>query len=336
MAKLEDRVKLGLDEGRMLVLGAQVLTGFQYSSVFQKAFEQLPQASRYLVLIALGLLLLTLALLMSNAPYHQIASRGRDSGQLLQYITATVTLALLPLALSLAIDLYLVGEKVGGQATGLLIGAGGLTLALFFWYGLEIVQKRRHTPHGNARASEDMEDKPVQEEKKDPEAESEELKARIDQVLVEARVVLPGAQALLGFQFAIMLAEGFDKLPLSSKYVHMASLVLITLSTILLMTPAAYHRIVEHGEESEHFERFASRVVLASMVPLALGLCGDFYVVLFKITGILELSLVLSAAMLAVIYGLWFGYTILQRNRGRAAKPRTSGREPGGLVKRKT
>src|SRR4051794_22609892 len=118
MAKLEDRVKFGLDEGRMLVLGAQVLIGFQYSAVFQKAFEQLSQTSRYLVVVALALLLVAVVLLVSSAPYHQIASRGQDSSHLLQYITATVAIALLPMALSLGIDVYLVGEKVGGQAIG--------------------------------------------------------------------------------------------------------------------------------------------------------------------------------------------------------------------------
>ena len=142
-----------------------------------------------------------------------------------------------------------------------------------------------------------------------------QLKDKIDQTLTEARVVLPGAQALLGFQFTIMLMEAFDKLPPSSKYVHLASLALIALCTILLMAPAAYHRIAEDGEDSLHFERLASRLVLASMVPLALGICGDFFVVLRKVSGSVEFSLISSAVMLAIFYGLWFGYSLLQRKR---------------------
>lgn len=38
------------------------------------------------------------------------------------------------------------------------------------------------------------------------------LDAKIDYVLTEARVVLPGAQALLGFQLAIVLTNGFQQL----------------------------------------------------------------------------------------------------------------------------
>ena len=71
------------------------------------------------------------------------------------------------------------------------------------------------------------------------------LKDKIEQVLTEARVVLPGVQALLGFQLSIMLMQGFESLPPSSRYIHLTSLALMTLSIILLISPAAYHRIVE-------------------------------------------------------------------------------------------
>ena len=60
-------------------------------------------------------------------------------------------------------------------------------------------------------------------------------------------LALHGAQALLGFQLVGVLLGGFEHLPASSQYIHVVSLGLVTLSTILLMTPAAYHRLVEQG-----------------------------------------------------------------------------------------
>ena len=144
------------------------------------------------------------------------------------------------------------------------------------------------------------------------------LETRIEQVLIEARMVLPGVQALLGFQLASMLVEGFDKLPPTSKYVHLASLGCIALAAILLMTPPAYHRIVEEGEDSEHFFRLASRLVLVAMVPLALGIAGDFYVVAAKVTASPPLALAMAAVALAVFNGLWFGFTLYRRRQRRA------------------
>ena len=43
--------------------------------------------------------------------------------------------------------------------------------------------------------------------------ETAPLHSRIEQMLTEARVILPGAQALLGFQLAIVLTDTFEKLP---------------------------------------------------------------------------------------------------------------------------
>jgi hypothetical protein len=41
MAQLKQKIKNTLDEGRILVIGSQVLIGFQFRSVFEPGFEQL-------------------------------------------------------------------------------------------------------------------------------------------------------------------------------------------------------------------------------------------------------------------------------------------------------
>ena len=79
------------------------------------------------------------------------------------------------------------------------------------------------------------------------------------------------------------------------------------------MAVAAYHRIVEQGNDTEHFHDFASRMVLAAMVPLALGITGDFYVVTAKVTGSAEMAAALSFVMLLFFFGLWFGYSLYKR-----------------------
>ena len=46
------------------------------------------------------------------------------------------------------------------------------------------------------------------------------LHARIEQMLTETRVILPGAQALLGFQLVIVLSGTFEKLPVDSRVIQ--------------------------------------------------------------------------------------------------------------------
>lgn len=145
------------------------------------------------------------------------------------------------------------------------------------------------------------------------------LKDKIEQMLTEARMVLPGAQALLGFQFAAVLTESFDKLPTASKYVHGASLGCIALAVILLMSPAPYHRIVAEGEDRADVDRFGVRVVLGAMLPLALGFVLDAYVVLMRISGSVSISATIAAAAFVGFIGLWYGVPLFERGRSRPA-----------------
>src|SRR5260370_42366784 len=110
-----------------------------------------------------------------------------------------------------------------------------------------------------------------------------------------------------------MLLDTFDELPASSKDIHLASLALVTLTTVLLMTPPAYHRIVERGEDTERFYRFASRVLLTAVVPLALGISGDLFLVTNRVTRDVRLATVFASGMLIVFYGLWFVFPLWRR-----------------------
>jgi hypothetical protein len=138
---------------------------------------------------------------------------------------------------------------------------------------------------------------------------------KVEHVLTEARMVLPGAAALLGFQLATVLMDSFERLPASSKYVHMVSMWLMGLSVILLMTPAAYHRIVERGEDSERFYRVASNLMVAAMIPLAIGMCGELFVVVQKLTQSTTAAIVSAVVMLSLFYGFWFGVTTYRKSQ---------------------
>jgi hypothetical protein len=72
----------------------------------------------------------------------------------------------------------------------------------------------------------------------------------------------------------------------------------------------AAYRIVEHGENTEHFHRFAGAMLLAALVPLALRICGDFYVVSMVSKSEL-LPIALTILLLVFFVGLWFGLPLL-------------------------
>ena len=63
----------------------------------------------------------------------------------------------------------------------------------------------------------------------------------------EARMVLPGVQALLGFQLIAVFNQRFTELDGDKQVLHLAAFLLIALATGLIMAPAAYHRQAERG-----------------------------------------------------------------------------------------
>lgn len=323
MAQLKDKIKYALDESRMLVIGAQLLVGLQYRSFLEKSFETLPLPTQLLKLIALGLMLLAIGLIIAPSAYHRIVERGEDTEELHRYATKVLRWALLPIAAGLGIDLYVATEKIISWKAGIAGGLLGLMAALFFWYALGFYMRRERAGEiaEEKRKEREMEEEKKAKDEEDPKREArEKLSTKIKHVLAEARVVLPGAQALLGFQLIAVLMEGFDKLPNASKYIHLASLGMIALTIVILMTPAAYHRIVEGGEETEHFHRFASKMVVAALVPLALGLCGDVYVVVQKVTESQLVSVVAALVTLAIFWELWFGVTLYRRTQREYAR----------------
>jgi hypothetical protein len=57
-------------------------------------------------------------------------------------------------------------------------------------------------------------------------------------------------------------------------------------------------------------------MLIAAMIPLALGICGDFYVVLRKVTDSEVPSIIAAGVMLLFFYGMWFGLTLYLRGKG--------------------
>lgn len=314
MAKLKDKVKNALDEARMLVLGAQVLVGFQMRSVFEKGFDSLPIISQGLKLIGLGLMLLAVGLIIAPSSYHRLVERGEDTHEIHRYTSKMMDWALLPFAFGLGIDLYVATQKVAGSwKLGVVAGFFGALMAAFFWYGLEFYMRHERADEiGEKKRESEMEE---EKEKEKDGGKGSKLTDKIQHALTECRVVLPGSQALLGFQFIVILSESFDKLSSVSKYVHLAALGLNALAIVLLITPAAYHRMVERGEETEHFHRFASKVLIAALVPLALALGADVYVVVQKVTESLLISVVSALVILAIFWELWFGLPLYRRTQ---------------------
>jgi uncharacterized protein DUF6328 len=293
------KVKLALDEIRMLVLGAQVLFGFQLRSAFQEQFDVIPPQSRFLDAVGLLLMSLVVGLLIAPAIYHRVVEDGDATARIQRLIGLLMAAALIPFALAIGINVFVAMERIVASESAALAGLAATAAALWFWFGIELFARRRK--HGKVK---EMKDERIP------------LPQKIDQMLTEARVILPGAQALLGFQLSVVLTQSFETLPSASKGVHAAALGLVALCTILLMSPAAYHRIVYGGEASKSLLALGSRFLVAATLALALGLSADIYVVIAKITQSTIIGIAIGGAALLMLLGLWHVSPLLLRAHG--------------------
>src|ERR1700747_1138303 len=95
-ADLGKKVKTALDETRLLILGAQVLFGFQFNGVFQDAFAELSPTIRLAHCTGQILMVLSIGLLIAPSMQHRIVEEGEDTARIQQVTSLFAALALVP------------------------------------------------------------------------------------------------------------------------------------------------------------------------------------------------------------------------------------------------
>lgn len=123
----------------------------------------------------------------------------------------------------------------------------------------------------------------------------------------EARMLLPGVQAILGFQLVAVTNQRFELLSGGEQLVFLAAFVLLAVAMGLIMAPAAYHRLVERGRVTRRFIDLSSTLLAIALVPLILAFSADTYLVARIILEDRTMAVVIAAIVGLVLTGLWYG-----------------------------
>jgi len=144
----------------------------------------------------------------------------------------------------------------------------------------------------------------------------ESLKDQASHLFDEARMVLPGIQALFGFQLIAVFSERFSTvLSRDEQLVHLGAVALVVVAIALVMTPAAYHRQVNDGTVTRAFIDLSSKLIAGALLPLMVAIALDVYIVARTVS--LDTKIALAAAAFALITcgGLWYALPRLHRRR---------------------
>jgi hypothetical protein len=151
--------------------------------------------------------------------------------------------------------------------------------------------------------------------------EKPSIEKMVTQVVEEARMVLPGIQALFGFQLIAVFNNRFTFLTPGEQGVHYAAILLTAIAIALIMTPAAYHRQAERGLASPFFVQMASFLIACAMVPLLSALTLEVYLLGVLILRSKLESTVIAVALFCLFAGLWFGFPWFERRSKGCARP---------------
>ena len=122
----------------------------------------------------------------------------------------------------------------------------------------------------------------------------------------EARMVLPGVQAILGFQLIAVFNQRFQDLSEGRQALHIAAFLSLALAMTFIMAPAAYHRQAERGCVTRRFVDLASLMLTLSLVPLTVGLVIDTYLLVWLVVGTELPSLTVAGGVFVVLVAFWF------------------------------
>lgn len=138
-------------------------------------------------------------------------------------------------------------------------------------------------------------------------AEPMGLKEQLTSTLNGASLILPGVQALFGFQFIAIFQPTFAKdLTPAERTLHFASILLSSVAIVMTIAPASLHRHAEPEHASERLIELSNRLLAAGLWALAIGACLDFRVLARLVyRDRPDLAWGIAVGVLALYVGFW-------------------------------
>lgn len=139
------------------------------------------------------------------------------------------------------------------------------------------------------------------------ESENERLDRNLNEMLQELRVVIPGVQVLFAFLLTVPFQQRFAEIDSFQRDVYFATLIFTTISSILLMSPTAYHRLTFRYQQKRRLVVYSNRFAIVGLTFLALAMTGALLLVtdvLFSTTTSVVVTVLTVTAILVLWYAL--------------------------------
>jgi hypothetical protein len=156
----------------------------------------------------------------------------------------------------------------------------------------------------------------ARDEQQDEETPAQRLTRNWSELLQELRVTQTGIQVLTGFLLTVPFSNRFTDLTHLQRTAYLVVLAGAILSTALIMSPAAFHRVLfRHGERPWLVDT-ANQVARAGLAMIALTTGGVAFLAFDVVAG-LAAGVIAGVLAIVVFAGLWVGIPVWQPRPGR-------------------
>jgi hypothetical protein len=159
------------------------------------------------------------------------------------------------------------------------------------------------------------------------ESRSQRINRELIELLNELRVALPGVQFLFAFLLVLPFQQRGSQTTAFQKDVYLATLVAAAIATVLLIAPAAQHRILFRAQDKENLLRRSNLSALAGLAVLAFAI-GSAILLVVDVLFDRTRAWVTAASVEAVLVTWWLAVPFWQRSRVEIDRLPPPGRRP--------
>jgi archaellum biogenesis protein FlaJ (TadC family) len=164
----------------------------------------------------------------------------------------------------------------------------------------------------------------TRERRSSSESSGESHKERVDRELIELlnelRVALPGVQFLFAFLLIVPFQQTRDQLTDFQRDLYFVALLAAAVATVLLIAPAAQHRILFRQKDKDKLLRRSNVYAIAGLIVLGLAICAAILLVVDVLFS-LALAWVAAGAIAVMLAIAWVAIPFWRRSRSEQDDP---------------
>ncbi|HKN96198.1 MAG TPA: DUF6328 family protein [Pseudonocardiaceae bacterium] len=145
------------------------------------------------------------------------------------------------------------------------------------------------------------------------EPEQVRLARNMGELLQELRVAQTGVQILFAFLLSVAFAARFGSATTFQRVTMVVTVALTTVSAVLLVAPAAWHRVYFREGRREDILRWGNRFALVGLAFLAAAMTGAVLLVVDAVLGRTP-AVVLASGAAVLFYAVWFAFPVARRS----------------------